>query len=329
MILSRAPFRISLGGGGTDLPSYYSQYGGFVLSAAINKYLYIYVNRPAADDLIRVKYSKYEQVMTPDEIQHDLVRPALKLLHLSGGLEIASMSDVPAGTGLGSSGTYLVGLLAALYEFKREKIPTQALAEQACHIEMDLAKHPVGKHDHYLAAFGGITCLDIETNGLVKVSPLNISVTTVDEFRSSVLLFYTGILRSSTDILQAQKDDTHKGSAATVESLHRTKELGYQVKEALEKGDLERFGLLLDEHWQNKKRRSDKISNPDIDRWYELARANGAVGGKIIGAGGGGFFMFYCPPRRKGALRKALAAAGLREMPYDFDYEGAKILVNF
>jgi D-glycero-alpha-D-manno-heptose-7-phosphate kinase len=329
MILSRAPFRISLGGGGTDLPSYYSQYGGFVLSAAINKYLYIYVNRPAADDLIRVKYSRYEQVMTPDEIQHDLVRPALKLLHLSGGLEIASMSDVPAGTGLGSSGTYLVGLLAALYEFKREKIPTQALAEQACHIEMDLACHPVGKHDHYLAAFGGITCLDIETNGKVTVTPLNISITTVDEFRSSVLLFYTGILRSSTDILQAQKEGTQQQSQEMVDSLHRTKGLGYQVREALEKGDLERFGLLLDEHWQNKKRRSGQISSPEIDRWYELARASGAVGGKIIGAGGGGFFMFYCPPRRKGTLRKALAAAGLREMPYDFDFEGAKILVNF
>jgi D-glycero-alpha-D-manno-heptose-7-phosphate kinase len=329
MILSRAPFRISLGGGGTDLPSYYSQYGGFILSAAINKYLYIYVNRPAADDLIRLKYSRYEQVMTVDEIQHDLVRPALKLLHLNGGLEIVSMSDVPAGTGLGSSGTYLVSLLTALYELKREKVPTQALAEQACHIEMDLAGHPVGKHDHYLAAFGGITCLDIDTDGLVKVSPLNISITTVEEFRSSILLFYTGILRSSTDILQSQKDDTQKGAASTVESLHRTKELGYQVKEALEKGDLERFGLLLDEHWQNKKRRSGKISNPDIDRWYDLAKSSGAIGGKIIGAGGGGFFMFYCAPRKKSLLRKTLTSAGLREMPYDFDFEGSKILVNF
>jgi D-glycero-alpha-D-manno-heptose-7-phosphate kinase len=329
MILSRAPFRISLGGGGTDLPSYYSQYGGFILSAAINKYLYIYANRPAADDLIRIKYSRYEQVTSPDQIQHDLVRPALQLLKLDGGLEIVSMSDVPAGTGLGSSGTYLVALLTALFELKREKVPTQALAELACHIEMDLAGHPVGKHDHYLAAFGGITCLEIAPNGQVTVTPLNISITTVDDFRSSVLLFYTGILRSSTDILQAQKEGTQQQSQEMVDSLHRTKELGYRVKEALETGDLEQFGQLLDQHWQNKKRRSGSISSPQMDGWYERARANGAVGGKIVGAGGGGFFMFFVPARKKAALRKALAAEGLREMAYDFDFEGAKILVNF
>ncbi len=329
MILSRAPFRISLGGGGTDLPSYYSKFGGMIISAAINKYLYIYVNRPAADDFIRLKYSQYEQVTSPDEIKHDLVRPALKLLHIDHGLEIVSMSDVPAGTGLGSSGTYLVCLLNALYELKRDKVPTQALAEMACHIEMDLAGHPVGKQDHYLSAFGGITCLDIQKDGQVKVSPLNISISTVDDFRNSVLLFYTGILRSSTDILIDQKTDTQKKVGSTLDSLHRTKELGYKVKEALEKGDLERFGLILDEHWQIKKLRSEKISNPDIDHWYELAKQNGALGGKIIGAGGGGFFMFYCPPKRKNGLRKAMNAVGLREMPYEFDFEGAKILVNF
>ena len=329
MILARAPFRISLGGGGTDLPSYYSQYGGFILSAAINKYLYIYVNRPAADDFIRVKYSRYEQVASPDEVQHDLVRPALKILNLNGSLEIVSMADIPAGTGLGSSGTYLVALLAALYELKREKVPVQAVAEQACHIEMNLAGHPVGKHDHYLSAFGGITCLDIDTNGRVRVSPLDISITTAEEFRNNVLLFYTGITRTSRDILEAQEQDTESGHSTVVDSLHRTKELGYRIKEALEQGNLDRFGLLLDEHWQNKKRRSGKISDPQIDRWYEIAKENGALGGKIMGAGGGGFFMFYCPNNHKAQLRKALTEAGLREMPYDFDFEGAKVLVNF
>jgi D-glycero-alpha-D-manno-heptose-7-phosphate kinase len=329
MILARAPFRISLGGGGTDLPSYYSQYGGFILSAAINKYLYIYVNRPAADDFIRVKYSRYEQVSSPDDVQHDLVRPALKVLNLNGSLEIVSMADIPAGTGLGSSGTYLVALLAALYELKREKVPTQTLAEQACHIEMNLAGHPVGKHDHYLAAFGGLTCLDIQPDGRVHVSPLDVSITTVEEFRSTVLLFYTGVTRSSSDILEAQKQDTQQGDSMVVDSLHRTKELGYRIKEALEQGDLERFGLLLDEHWQNKKRRSGKISDPQIDQWYEIAMKSGVLGGKIMGAGGGGFFMFYCPNNRKARLRQALAAAGLREMPYDFDFEGAKVMVNF
>jgi D-glycero-alpha-D-manno-heptose-7-phosphate kinase len=329
MILARAPMRISLGGGGTDLPSYYSRYGGFILSAAINKYVYIYVNRPSADDYIRVKYSRYEEVQRVDEIQHDLVRPALELLNVNGSIEIVSMADVPGGTGLGSSGTYLVALLTALFELKREKVPTQALAELACHIEMDLAGHPVGKHDHYLAAFGGITCLDIQRDGKVTVTPLDISITTTEELRNRVLLFFTGITRRSQDILQEQKRDTEAEDPVVVDSLHRTKELGYRIKEALEHCDLDRFGLLLDEHWQNKKRRSGKISDPRIDRWYEIAKENGALGGKIIGAGGGGFLMLYCPNETKVAVRRAMAAEGLREMPYDFDFEGAKVLVNF
>jgi D-glycero-alpha-D-manno-heptose-7-phosphate kinase len=329
MILARAPYRISLGGGGTDLPSYYSRHGGFILSAAVNKYLYINVNRPAADDFIRLKYSRYEQVVTPDEVEHDLVRYTLKELKLSGSLEIASMADIPAGTGLGSSGTYLVALLTALHELKREKVPTQALAEQACHIEMDLAGHPVGKHDHYLAAFGGLTCLEIETDGRVKVYPLNISINAVEEFRSSVLLFYTGITRSSSEILEAQKRGTQDGDAEVIESLHKTKELGYRIKEALEQGDLEQFGLMLDEHWQAKKRRSDKISDSQIDGWYETAKLCGGLGGKVMGAGGGGFFMFYCPSHSKARMRKALTEQGLRELSYDFDYDGAKVLVNF
>lgn len=329
MILARAPYRISLGGGGTDLPSYYSKHGGFILSAAVNKYLYVCVNRPAADELIRLKYSRSEQVKTADEIEHDLVRPALKLLNLGGSLEIASMADVPAGTGLGSSGTYLVALLTALHELKREKIPTQALAEQSCHIEIELAGHAAGKHDHYLAAFGGITCLDIATDGRVKVSPLDISVAAVEELRANVLLFYTGITRSSAGILEAQREDTLRGQSDVLDSLHHTKELGSRIKEALGQGDVERFGLLLDEHWQNKKRRSSSISDARLDRWYELAKENGGLGGKVMGAGGGGFFMFYCPNRSKSKVRQALTAAGLREMPYDFDFEGAKVLVNF
>lgn len=329
MILTRAPLRISLGGGGTDLPSYYSRYGGFILSGAINKYVYIYTNRPAADDLLRIKYSRYEEVSRVDDIQHDLVRPALKLLNLNKSLEIVSMADVPAGTGLGSSGSYLVALLTALYAFKREQVPAQVLAEQACHIEMNLAHHPVGKHDHYLAAFGGITCLDIDPDGTVHASPLSISRSTMEELRNCILLFYTGITRRSRDILQDQEVDTQRGDTTVVDSLHRTKELGYRIKEALETGDLDRFGLLLDEYWQNKKRRSGKISHPEIDRWYDVAKENGALGGKIMGAGGGGFFMFYCPNNHKVRLRQAMAADGLREMPFDFDFEGAKVLVNF
>jgi len=328
MILARAPLRISLGGGGTDLPSYYSRYGGFILSGAIDKYVYIHVNRPAADDLIRVKYSRYEQVSTPEEVQHDLVRPTLKCLNVGGNLEIASMADVPAGTGLGSSGSYVVALLTALHALKRETVPTQALAEQACDIEMNKASHPVGKHDHYLAAFGGITTLEIEKNGRVHVSPLNLSMATMEDFSTNVLLFYTGITRSSTEILEEQKTCSENGDSSMVDTLHRTKDLGYRIKEALEQGNLDQFGQLLHEHWQNKKKRSTKISGDRIDEWYRIALENGAQGGKIMGAGGGGFFMFYCPNSHKPGLRKALTEAGLREMRYNFDFEGAKVLVN-
>lgn len=329
MILARAPLRISLGGGGTDLPSYYSKYGGFIVSAAINKYVYIYVNRPAADNLLRVKYSRYEQVSSVDQVQHDLARPALELLNLDGNLEIASMADVPDGTGLGSSGSYLVALLTALFELKKEKVPTPTLAELACHIEIDLAGHPVGKHDHYLAAFGDFTCLEIEPSGRVHVQALNLPLSTREEMHNSILLFYTGMVRPSSEVLGDQKRDTERGEPSVLDSLHRTKELGYRIKEVLEQGDPDQFGLLLHEHWENKKRRSGKISHPDVDRWYEIARRNGALGGKIIGAGGGGFLMLYCPNPTKAAVRRALSAEGLREMPFDFDFEGAKVLVNF
>jgi len=328
MIISRTPLRMSFAGGGSDLRDFYKHGYGAVLSTAINKYVYIYVNRPAADDLLRIKYSRYEEVTNVGDIQHDLVRPALSVLNLNSSLEIVSMADVPTGTGLGSSGSYLVALLTALYAFKRDRVPVQALAEQACYIEIELAGHPVGKHDQYLAAFGGITCLDIKPDGKVHVSPLDISVSAVDELRNCILLFYTGITRLSRDILEDQDQDTQSGDTTVVDSLHRTKDLGYRIKEALEQADLERFGLLLNEHWQNKKCRSGKISNPNIDRWYDIAKANGALGGKIIGAGGGGFLMLYCPNSAKPKVRQALAAEGLREMPFGFDFEGAKVLVN-
>jgi len=329
VIFSRAPLRISLGGGGTDLPSYYAQHGGFVCSAAIDKYVYIYVNRPAADSLLRVKYSRYEQATSADDIQHDLVRPALRLLGLRDNLEIVSMADVPDGTGMGSSGSYLVALLTALFELKKERVPRQALAELAVHIEMDLAGHPVGKHDHYMATYGGFTCLEIGRDGQVEVRPLALSVDTVEQLRSNVLLFYTGKVRRSGDILSDQKRETEAGSAETLESLHRTAELGQQIRKTLEAGDVDQFGTLLGAHWENKKRRSAKISDTAIDRWYDLARAQGALGGKVIGAGGGGFLMLYCPVPARAAVREALAGAGLREMPFDFDLEGAKVVVNF
>lgn len=328
MILSRAPLRISLGGGGTDLPSYYQLYGGFVLSAAIDKYVYIHLNRPAADDLIRVKYSRYEEVSDPSLLEHDLVRPALIELGVTRNIEITSMADVPAGTGLGSSATYLAALLIGLHELKRQRVPTQALAEQAYHIEMDLAGHAVGKHDHYLAAFGGITFLEIGRDGRVAVSPLNISATISEVLRTNLLLFFTGMTRSANAILAEQKRDTTSGDSGVLDSLHRTKELGYEVKSALEAGKPDELGAIMHEHWEHKKRRSGLITTPEVDRWYGIARANGALGGKLVGAGGGGFLLLYCTGSAKATVREALTIEGLREMPFAFDFEGAKVMLN-
>jgi D-glycero-alpha-D-manno-heptose-7-phosphate kinase len=329
MILTRAPLRIPLGGGGTDLPSYYSQHGGFVLSAAINKYVYINLNRPQVDDLIRVKYSKSETVEDVAEVQHDLVREAMRLTGIERGVEIVSLADVPAGTGMGSSGSFLVALLRAFHAFKREYVPPLQLAEEACHVEIDMVGSPVGKQDQYVAAHGGIASFEIAREGQVTVSRLSFDNHHLDELRNSLLLFYTGIQRRAMDILEDQKQDTVRSDSDMIESLHRTKELGLQIRDALEDGDLDRFGELMDVHWRNKKRRSKKISFPRIDRWYELARERGALGGKLIGAGGGGFLLFYCRNSWKGKLRQAMAEEGLREMAFDFDFEGAKVLVDF
>lgn len=329
MIMTRAPLRIPLGGGGTDLPSYYSQYGGFVLGAAINKYVYISLNRPQVDDLIRVKYSKSETVGDLNEVQHDLVREAMRLTGVERGVEIVSMADVPTGTGVGSSGSFLVALLRALHAFNREHIPPARLAEEACRVEIDLVGSPVGKQDQYVAAFGGISCFEIARGGEVTISPVSLSNHHLDELRSNLLLFYTGLQRPSMDILEDQKQDTVRAKEDVVEGLHRVKAIGMEIRAALEAGNFTRVGELMDVHWQSKKRRSGKISSPTIDRWYDVARDNGALGGKLIGAGGGGFFLFFCPTSDKGRLRQAMAAEGLREMPFDFDFDGAKVLVDF
>jgi D-glycero-alpha-D-manno-heptose-7-phosphate kinase len=329
LILARAPLRISLGGGGTDLPSYYRQYGGFILSAAIDKYVYIAVNRPSADDLIRVKYAKSEEVQTPDELEHDLVRPALKLLGIDRGIEIASMADVPAGTGLGSSSTYLVALLTALHELRRARISAHDLAELAFHIEEELAGHPVGKQDHYLAALGGVICMEIERDGTVQTSPLALAPRAFEELNAQTLLFFTGLSRSANEILEQQKRDSMASKANVIESLHRTKEMGLAIRDALLSGNLAAFGGMLHEHWENKKLRSAKISVAEVDRWYDAARDAGAAGGKLVGAGGGGFLMLFCENGSKHDVRVALAAEGLREVRYRFDLEGAKVLVNF
>ncbi|MCL4534271.1 MAG: galactokinase [Bacteroidetes bacterium] len=329
MIVTRAPLRIPFGGGGTDLHSYYSRYGGFILSAAINRYVFISLNRLKVEDTYRIKYSQSEIVTQVDEIKHPLVREALRSLDVPGGIEITSMADVPSGTGLGSSGSFLVALLTGLHACKRDHLPTWALAEEACHIEIEKVGQPAGKHDQYMAAFGGLTCLDIAPNGEVNVAPLKITGHDLDQLRSSLTVYYTGIVRSSFDILKEQSQGAQRDDGQVVESLHRIKEIGQTIKRSLERGDLDRFGELMDEHWQAKKRMSGKISDGRIDHWYEVGRRNGALGGKLMGAGGGGFLMFYCPNGGKADLRRAMAEEGLRELSFDFDLEGAKVLVNF
>ena len=320
--------RITLGGGGTDIPSYHRTYGGALISAAIDKYMFIYVNRPIVDDLIRLKYSKTEIVKDVDEIQHDIARESLRLMEIRNAIEITAMADIPSGTGLGSSSCFAVGLLNALHALKREHISARDLAEEACHIEIDLCHKPIGKQDQYLAAFGGISELEIDTSGKVRISASRIDGDIQKELENNILLFFTGIKRESHSILQEQSLATGKDKKRIVDSLHRIKEIGQQIKEALSAGDIGRFGKLLDLHWQTKKKLSEKITDQKIERWYEVAKAHGALGGKIMGGGGGGFFMFYCEKDRR-ELRRAMAAEGLRELHFRFDIEGSKVLVNF
>jgi D-glycero-alpha-D-manno-heptose-7-phosphate kinase len=318
---------VPLGGGGTDLPSYYREKGGYLVSAAINKYIYITVN-PRFEESIRVSYSRTEIVDCVDDIEHPIVREALKLLGVSRPLEVISMADLPSNTGLGSSGAFTVGLLQALHAFKRDHVGPQQIAEEAFEIEAEILGEPVGKQDQYIAAFGHITSFEIATDGTVKVQPLDLDEIIVDRLENDAMLFYTGVKRSAGEVLSSQKNGLSNGLAGVAESLDEIKAIGYQVSEALRQGDLTRFGALLDQHWYAKKRMSNLISSGDLDRWYSVARSRGALGGKLMGAGGGGFFMFYCPNDYKSGLRSAMAAEGLREMRFAIDEDGSKVIVN-
>ncbi len=331
MIITRAPLRLPLGGGGTDLPGYSSQHGGLVISVAINKYVYINLNRPHAEDVIRLKYSRTEEVKTVDQIQHPLLRESLKLTGVGAPLEISAMADVPAGTGLGSSGSFLVALLAALHAHGRDSIPLKQLAEEACRVEIEMAGQPVGKHDQYLATYGGLTCLEIDGSGGVSVSRVNAAPQTFEELRYSLVLFYTGLRRESFDILDDQNRKAAASDRRVLESLHMIKEIGQEMKAALEENNVNRVGELMDLHWNVKKRMSNGISNGQINRWYEIGLKCGALGGKLMGAGGGGFLVFFCPRQSdsKCRVRAAMTAEGLREMPFEFDFEGAKVIANF
>ncbi len=327
MILSRAPVRITLGGGGTDLRSYYSRYGGFVIAAAVDRYCSILASKRFYDS-IRLSYSQMEIKNGVDEIEHPIFGGALKFIGIKKGIELHSVADVPANCGLGSSSSFTVALLNALHAYKREFVTQKQLAEEACHIEIDVLGEPIGKQDQYIAAFGGLTCLTFEKSGEVLVEPLRISDEAVEQLESNLMFFFTGKERSASEILLEQDRKSQQGSPEMIENLHQVKEIGLETRKYLERGEVNRLGELLHTHWEIKKRRSARMSDPFTDECYEAARKNGALGGKLIGAGGGGFFMFYCynsdRPRLAGAMKKM----GLEPHRFHFDFEGAKILIN-
>ena len=327
MIITRTPFRLTLGGGGTDLPSFYREHGGFILAVGIDKYMYLAVNTPIVDDKIRVRYSQSELVDNVDQVDHTLAREALRHFDITTGIEIVSVADIPAGTGLGSSSCYMVGLLNALHALMQSQATPWQLAEEACHIELDVLGKPIGKQDQYMAAFGGLTMLEISTDGVVRAMPLALSVDLVEALENNLLLFFTGETRNATAILQQQDQGTRQRDAVVVSSLREIKDIGMEIRDSIVQGDLRRFGELLDVHWQSKKRLSSGVTNPQIDAWYELAKHHGAVGGKISGAGGGGFLMLYCE-ERKAELREAMRRAGLRELHFRLEFEGSKVVFD-
>jgi D-glycero-alpha-D-manno-heptose-7-phosphate kinase len=327
MIFVRAPFRVPLGGGGTDLPSYYSKFGGSFISAAINRYMFVTVNMPLLDTLIRVKYTKTEIVDDVKKIEHDLAREALLLTKIKGSIEINSVADLPAGTGMGSSGSYLVAVLKALHALKDDHVSVKELAEEACKIEIDRLKRPVGKQDQYIAAYGGITKFRVSKSGSVKAHRLSLSEPFVRDLENSLLIFYTGIKRKEEQILKAQNRATEENNKNAIDNLHLIKSIGLDIERALVGSDINAFGRLMHEHWTAKRQLSTAISSARIDYLYELGMKNGALGGKIMGAGGGGFLLFCCPGGKL-EIRKAMASKGLSELFFHFDMEGTKVIAD-
>jgi D-glycero-alpha-D-manno-heptose-7-phosphate kinase len=326
MIITRSPLRLSLGGGGTDLPSYYEKFGGFLIAGAIDKYVYITLHQTFITDLI-VKYSSMERVAQVEDLKHPLVREAMKLVGVTEtNLEITSMADIPAGTGLGSSGSFTTALLRALHSWKKNFVPQRQLAEQACTVEIERLSEPVGKQDQYIAAFGGVNCFHFHPDGSVDVEPLRISEETLHTLHDNLGLFFTGYTRSASEILKEQDTRSRNNDTAMIEQLHYVKQLGVESRKALEKGDLRCFAEIMHVHWEHKRSRSSAMTNRQIDEWYELARRNGALGGKVIGAGGGGFLMLYTEDKTR--LRHAMLGAGMREVRFNFDFEGTTVVAR-
>jgi D-glycero-alpha-D-manno-heptose-7-phosphate kinase len=326
MIIARSPLRITLGGGGTDLPSYYREHEGFVIAAAINKYVYVSVNRPFIKG-IHLKYSQVEFVSSVEEVKHRIMRESLRLLNLrTPQIEITTSADIPAGTGLGSSGSFTTALLKALHAYRHQLLHPEQLAEMACHVEIEMLGEPIGKQDQYIAAYGGVTCFRYKRDGTVEAWPLNIGLDTLHSLEDNLLMFLTGYSRSASDLLLEQKNRTLNNDQEMIDNLHIVKELGLESQKALEAGNLRGFAELMNVHWEHKKKRSNKMTNDNIERWYTKAREHGALGGKLIGAGGGGFLMFYAED--KSDLRKAMQEEGLEEVRFMFDFEGTQVIVH-
>jgi D-glycero-alpha-D-manno-heptose-7-phosphate kinase len=326
MIITRSPLRITLGGGGTDLPSYYEKFGGSLISAAITKYVYITLHENFSNGLI-VKYSKTENVENSSQIEHPIIRNAFEFVGIDGkGLELSSMADIPSGTGLGSSSSFTTALLKALHVYKKNIVNARELAEQACHIELDLLKEPIGKQDQFISTYGGITQFTFNKNGLIQTEPLRINEETLGRLSDNLLLFFTGYSRSASNILKEQDQKSKQDDKKMNDNLHFVKEIGFKSKNLLENGDLVGFAELMNIHWQHKKKRSNNMSNSKINHWYDSAIQNGAIGGKLIGAGGGGFLMFYSENKEK--LRKIMYSFGLKEVRFNFDFEGTKQIMS-
>jgi len=326
MIIARSPLRITLGGGGTDLPSYYRDHSGYLIAAAIDKYVYVTVMRPFVSGIF-LKYSQLEHVEELQDVQHPIIREAIRMLEFrTPQVEITTLADIPAGTGLGSSGSFTTALLKALFAHRRKTVLPSDLARLACEIEIDRLREPVGERDPYIAAYGGITCFHFHPDESVEATPLGISFDAMAELEDNLLLFFTGFSRSAGSILKDQNTRSKTGDADMINNLHYVKELAVRSHDALVGGKLQEFGSLMHEHWEHKKRRSGGMSNPQIDEWYDLGMKNGAIGGKLVGAGGGGFLMFYAEDRAR--LRHAMSGAGLEEVRFRFDFEGTKILLS-
>ena len=326
MLISRSPLRVTLGGGGTDLPSYYKKNGGFVISAAINKYVYVTVTRPFKEG-IYLKYSRIEKVKRISQVYHPIVREVLKLQMLkTSQIEITTLTDIPTGTGLGSSGSFTTALIKSLYTYNKKLIHPKDLAELACHIEINRLKEPIGKQDQYISSYGGVTCFTFKKNGKVLAEPLKISHKHLTDLDDNLLLFFTGYSRNASDILREQDKKTKKDEDKIMKNLNFIKNLGLKSRKYLESGNLTKFGELMNVHWEYKQSRSKQMTNKNISKWYSDGLKNGAIGGKLVGAGGGGFLMFYASDREK--LRKKMLQNRLEEVRFNFDFQGTQIILS-